>query len=59
MKTNSTIVLDAQEISKSYNGIKVLERVSLQIRSTDFYILMGPNGSGKSTSIHFSGDKPV
>ena len=49
MKTNSPIVLDAQEISKSYNGIKVLERVSLQIRSTDFYILMGPNGSGKST----------
>ncbi len=49
MKTNSTIVLDAQDISKSYNGKKVLEGISLQIRSTDFYVLMGPNGSGKST----------
>ena len=49
MKTNSTIVLDAQGISKSYNGKKVLEDISLQIRSTDFYVLMGPNGSGKST----------
>ncbi|TFG28373.1 ABC transporter ATP-binding protein [Candidatus Thorarchaeota archaeon] len=45
----SKVVLDAQEISKSYNGKKVLDNVSLQLRSTDFYILMGPNGSGKST----------
>jgi ABC-2 type transport system ATP-binding protein len=49
MKTNSTIVLDAQDLSKSYNGKRVLDGVSLQIRSTDFYVLMGPNGSGKST----------
>jgi ABC-2 type transport system ATP-binding protein len=43
------IALDAQEISKSYNGKKVLDSVSLQIEPTDFYVLMGPNGSGKST----------
>ena len=44
-----SIVLDAQGITKSYNGKKVLDGISLQIRSTDFYVLMGPNGSGKST----------
>jgi ABC-2 type transport system ATP-binding protein len=49
MKSISKIVLDARNISKSYNGKKVLDAVSLQIRSSDFYVLMGPNGSGKST----------
>lgn len=44
-----SIVLDAQDITKSYNEKKVLDGVSLQIRSTDFFVLMGPNGSGKST----------
>jgi ABC-type multidrug transport system ATPase subunit len=44
-----SIVLDAQEITKSYNGKRVLDGVSLEIESTDFYVLMGPNGSGKST----------
>jgi ABC-type multidrug transport system ATPase subunit len=50
-----SIVLDAQDITKSYNGKKVLESVSLQIRSTDFYVLMGPNGSGKSTLLSILG----
>jgi ABC-2 type transport system ATP-binding protein len=46
---SSSIVLDAQDISKSYNGTSVLDDVSLEIGPTDFYVLMGPNGSGKST----------
>ena len=46
---SSLIVLDAQDISKSYNGTSVLDDVSLEIGPTDFYVLMGPNGSGKST----------
>jgi ABC-2 type transport system ATP-binding protein len=49
MIISSKIALDAQEISKSYNGRKVLDCVSLQMGPTDFYVLMGPNGSGKST----------
>jgi ABC-type multidrug transport system ATPase subunit len=44
-----SIVLDAQGITKRYNGKRVLDDISLQIMSTDFYVLMGPNGSGKST----------
>lgn len=48
MKT-TTIVLEAQDISKSYNGKRVLENLSLRISSSDFFVLMGPNGSGKST----------
>ena len=46
---SSSIVWDARDISKSYNGTSVLDEVSLEIGPTDFYVLMGPNGSGKST----------
>lgn len=60
MKSNSTIVLDARDITKSYNSKRVLDGVSLQIRSTDFYVLMGPNGSGKSTLLSIlAGTNPL
>lgn len=49
MKSIPTIVLKALEISKSYNGNQVLDNLSLEIGSSDFFVLMGPNGSGKST----------
>ena len=49
MIISSKEALDAQEISKRYNGKKVLDNVSLQMGPTEFYVIMGPNGSGKST----------
>ncbi|TFG10423.1 ABC transporter ATP-binding protein [Candidatus Thorarchaeota archaeon] len=49
MKSSSTIVLEAHEITKSYNEKRVLDNFSLEISSSDFFVLMGPNGSGKST----------
>ncbi len=51
MKSLSTIVLEAHEITKSYNGKQVLDKLSLEISSSDFFVLMGPNGSGKSTAM--------
>jgi ABC-type multidrug transport system ATPase subunit len=49
MNDHSNIILEAKDVSKSYNGTQVLAGVELQIRPSDFYVLMGPNGSGKST----------
>ena len=49
MNDHSNIILEAKDVSKSYNGTQVLAGVDLQVRSSDFYVLMGPNGSGKST----------
>jgi len=49
MNDHSNIILDAKDVSKSYNGMQVLAGVNLQVKSSDFYVLMGPNGSGKST----------
>ena len=37
------------EISKSYGKFKALERVSLEVHSEEFLVVMGPSGSGKTT----------
>ena len=49
MNDHSNVILEAKDVSKSYNGTQVLAGVDLQVRTSDFYVLMGPNGSGKST----------
>ncbi|WP_134698693.1 sugar ABC transporter ATP-binding protein [Ammoniphilus sp. YIM 78166] len=36
-------------ISKSFNGIKVLDRVDFELRKGEVHALMGGNGAGKST----------
>ena len=42
-------VVKLDGISKSYNGVPVLENVSLTVRRNDCLAIIGPNGIGKST----------
>lgn len=57
--------IEAKELSKIYgageNQVVALDRVNLEISSSDFISIMGPSGSGKSTLLHLlSGlDKPT
>ncbi|MCD4768592.1 MAG: ATP-binding cassette domain-containing protein [Bacteroidales bacterium] len=37
------------EVSASYNGSLVLEKVSLKVKEQDFIGIIGPNGGGKTT----------
>ncbi|HEY9574313.1 MAG TPA: ATP-binding cassette domain-containing protein, partial [Lachnospiraceae bacterium] len=41
--------LQLQGVSKSFPGVKALEKVSLNLRPGTVHALMGENGAGKST----------
>ena len=42
-------LLSMEGISKSFNGIKVLDSVNFSLRKGEVHALMGGNGAGKST----------
>ncbi|MGN0977592.1 MAG: sugar ABC transporter ATP-binding protein [Faecousia sp.] len=46
---NASIVLEMKDISKSFPGVKALDKVSLTVRKGTVHALMGENGAGKST----------
>jgi ribose transport system ATP-binding protein len=49
MSEAATILLSLNDVSKSFPGVKALDRVSLQLRSGEVHGLVGENGAGKST----------
>ncbi len=44
--------LQTLEISKSYNGRKVVDNVSVRVEQGEVVGLLGPNGAGKTTSFY-------
>lgn len=42
-------ILDMQNISKTFSGVKALNGVQLQVKAGEVHALMGENGAGKST----------
>ena len=46
------INLSIQNITKSFNDDKVIDHLSLDIKSGEVYGLLGSNGAGKSTTIN-------
>lgn len=47
----SDAILKMQDISKSYGGIKALDKVNLELNKGEILCLVGENGAGKSTLI--------
>ena len=45
-------ILKADNLCKSYKGRKVVQNVSMEIRSGEVVGLLGPNGAGKTTSFY-------
>ena len=42
-------IVELKNISKSFDGEKVLDNISLNIYDNEFLTLLGPSGCGKST----------
>ncbi|HDN86386.1 MAG: LPS export ABC transporter ATP-binding protein [Candidatus Omnitrophota bacterium] len=45
-------ILEVQNLTKSYNGRKVVNGISLNVRRAEVVGLLGPNGAGKTTSFY-------
>lgn len=43
------ILLDVENISKSFGGLKALKEVNFELKENEIVGLIGPNGSGKTT----------
>jgi lipopolysaccharide export system ATP-binding protein len=46
--------LETLEISKSYNGRRVVDNVSVRVEQGEVVGLLGPNGAGKTTSFYIT-----
>lgn len=43
------IILEVRDISKSFSGVKVLDKINMKIRKGEVHCIVGENGAGKST----------
>ncbi|MCI4606523.1 ATP-binding cassette domain-containing protein, partial [Pseudomonas fluorescens] len=45
------LIIDAQDIQKSFGELQILKGISLQVRRGEVVVLIGASGSGKTTFI--------
>jgi len=48
-------ILSAKNISKSFDGSKVLDKISLSINQGEIIVISGPSGAGKTTLLNILG----
>ncbi|WNS45570.1 ABC transporter ATP-binding protein [Paenibacillus sp. MMS20-IR301] len=46
------MLITLQEVSKSYSGIRILEKISLTVEAPKITCILGPSGAGKSTVLN-------
>jgi branched-chain amino acid transport system ATP-binding protein len=45
-------VLDVQEVSKNFGGVRAINQVSIQVQHGEILSVIGPNGAGKTTLLN-------
>jgi len=45
------VVIETEGLTKTYDGVTVVDRLNLHIREQEVFGLLGPNGAGKTTTI--------
>lgn len=48
-------MIEVRDITKSFDGLRVLDRVSLTINDGEFLSIVGPSGAGKTTLLQIIG----
>jgi ABC-2 type transport system ATP-binding protein len=48
---NENLAIEINELSKTYDRVTVVDRLSFKVRENEVYGLLGPNGAGKTTTI--------
>jgi len=45
------LAIETKDLTKSYDGVTVVDHLNLHVRENEIFGLLGPNGAGKTTSI--------
>ena len=51
-RLNGEVLLDVDNVSLSFGGVKALENVSFDVRESEIRAIIGPNGAGKSSMLN-------
>mgnify|MGYP005684026029 FL=1 len=49
---SKNLAIKINKLFKSYDDVKAVQGIDLEINKGEFYGLLGPNGAGKSTTIN-------
>ena len=49
------VIVSLKNISAEYDGVRVLDKISLDIRDKEFITFLGPSGCGKTTTLRIIG----
>jgi len=45
-------IIETRELTKEFNGLTAVDRVSFSVKKGEIFGFLGPNGAGKSTTIN-------